>query len=605
FDGLISRNTAPGYQGSWGNLGIYTYIQFPKGYNAIQFQKTLDDIVTEHVTPIFEPLGLVMNYELQKLSSIHLYSQIAGEDEGGGSILYVYIFSAIAAFMLIIASINYMNLTTARSFRRAKEVGIRKVMGSVRGQLITQFITESVLVTLIAMLVSLLGVYLLLPIFNQIAQKGIEFPQLFELELMGILLGIILFIGLLAGSYPAFYLSKFRPVQVLKGRLVTKGGNTNIRKALVITQFSISIFMLISTLIVNDQLRYLINKELGFNKEQVLILELINDDLRENFSTFRNRLLQLPDVKNVSTASSSPGNNNGVNKVIFQVESNEGEMLEKGVNFFSADYDFVSTLRMDIVEGRDFSREIVSDTVAAVLVNESMVKRMSWQDPLGKKFIIPFGDTAVTKRVVGVIKDYHQSSLYNEISPIMIFYDKANYFSLVKLNSNNIQETVSSIENEWKVVFPNQPFEYKFMDEDFNAQYASDEKRRTIFSIFSAITIIIASLGLLGLTSFTTEQRTKEIGIRKVLGANATSIVFLVSKEFLILVLIATGIALPTSYYFMSNWLEAFVYKIDINREFFTFILAAGLALIITLITVGYHTTKAALANPVDSLKDE
>ncbi|MEO0555027.1 MAG: FtsX-like permease family protein [Bacteroidota bacterium] len=603
FDALISRNSAPSYQGSWGNFGVFTYVQFPDGYSPLEFRPNLDSIISQRVNPIFEQFGITINYELQRITDIHLYSKIQDEAEEGGDISYIYIFSIVAAFMLIIASINYMNLATARSFKRAKEVGIRKVMGSLKAQLIKQFLTESILLALLALLISLAAIFLILPYFNDLANKSIELSNLFSQEVIFILLAIIVLTGVVGGSYPAFCLSNFNPAEVLKGRVSSKEGGGLIRKGLVIFQFAISIFMLISTLVVYDQLNFLRNKDLGFSKDQMLRLELPSRDLRNKLGVLRNSLIQQPGIVNVASASSSPGNN--VGKVIFNVESNDGEMLEKGIDFYNADFDFVSTMGMEVIEGRDFSRDILSDTIAAVLVNEAMVDRMAWDEPLGKRFDIPARDTVYTKRVIGVVKDYHQNSLYDEIEPLMIMFSKNNYFTFIKMDGEDINSLVARVEDSWDNTFSNQPFEYQFLDQDFDSQYAADERRGTIFTIFSTLTIIIACLGLLGLTSFTTEQRTKEIGIRKVLGANLKMIVFLISKEFLILVMIATIIAFPVAYYFMDNWLQSFAYKIELTREAPTFLLSAALAVLITLLTVGFHTLKAAVANPVNSLRSE
>lgn len=603
FDALISRNSAPNWQGGWGNFGVFTYIQFPKGFNANNFQANLDSIIVKQVNPIFESIGIKIQYEMQKITDIHLYSKIQDEAEEGGDISYIYIFSIVAAFMLIIASINYMNLATARSFKRAKEVGIRKVMGSLKGQLVSQFLTESIIMAVFSLLVSLGLIYILLPFFNDLANKSIVFGSLFTSEVIFILFGIIVFVGIVGGSYPAFYLSGFNPAVVLKGRASSKGGNGLIRKLLVVFQFSISIFMLISTLVVYDQLTFLRNKDLGFSKEQVMRIEVPGRELRSKLGVVRNELLQQPGIKNVATASATPGG--GIGKVIFNVESNDGEMLERGIDFYNADYDFISTLGMEIVEGRDFSKDILSDTIAAVLVNQSMVDKMAWEEPLGKKFRIPGRDTVYIKEVIGIVKDYHQNSLYDEIEPLMIQYNSNNYYTYIKLDGNDIRPIIDKVENVWAQTFPNQPFEFKFLDQDFDSQYAADERRGVIFTVFSSLTIVIACLGLLGLTSFTTEQRTKEIGIRKVIGASLNSIIILISKEFLILVTVATIIACPIAYYFMDNWLQAFAYKIELNQEWLTFILSAVIAMIITLITVGYHTLRAATSNPVNSLRSE
>lgn len=603
FDGLASRNSVPQWRGSWGNFGVFTYIQFPNGYDPTEFQHNFDSITKQHVNPIFERMGISIEYEMQRITDIHLFSKIQDEAEEGGDISYIYIFTAIAFFMLIIASINYMNLATAQSTKRAKEVGIRKVMGAFRKHLIGQFITESVILALISLVASVFLIYAFLPAFNNLANKSIEFGFILQPDILLISIGIFVFIGFVGGSYPAFYLSGFNPVNVLKGKLSSKGGNIVLRKVLVVLQFSISIFMLIATLIAYDQLNFLMNKDLGFEKEQVVRISVSDRSMRNSLGVLRNKLQQNPNVLNFSTASSSPGNN--VGKVIFNVESEDGQMLEKGVDFYATDFDFISTMQMEIIKGRDFTRDIPADTINSVLVNEAMVDRFGWTEPLGKRFEIPQRDTVITKRVIGIIKDYHQNSLYDEIEPLMVLFRRNNRLIHIKLAQGDMAQIIKEVESTWNEVYPNNPFEYTFLDQDFASQYEADQRRGEIFTVFSTLTIIIACLGLLGLTSFTTEQRTKEIGIRKVIGASVASIITLVSKEFIILVMIATLIACPIAWYFMDNWLQAFAYKIELSGETMTFLLSALLALIITMITVGFHTAKAATANPVDALKDE
>lgn len=604
FDGLISRSTRPDFQGSWGNFGVSTYIHLPEGYDLARMYSSLEKVIKEKVDPIFEQYGISIRYELQPILDIHLYSKIQDEAEEGGDISYIYIFASVAAFMLIIACINYMNLATARSINRAREVGVRKVMGSLRRQLIAQFIVESVVLAMLAMLLSLILVYALLPFFNDIANKSLPFSYLLQAPIISGLLGIVIFVGVVGGSYPAFYLSGFNPVTVLKGKVTAKGGNAFFRKFLVVFQFAISIFMLISTLIVFDQLQFMRNKDLGFEKERVVRLSLNERALREKSQGLLDRLRQTPEVASVGMASSFPGR--GINKLLLKVEDNEGNLTDRGVDLYSADYDYVKTMGMEIVEGRDFSRAVPSDTTFAVLVNESMVKRMSWDDPIGKKFIFDGGDEPdVEKRVVGVVKDYHQNSLYDPIEPLMILLDDDNGNVLIRTAEGDVRQSIEAIEQAWKDVFPSYTFEYNFLDADFNSQYKADEKRSQIFTAFSGLTIVIACLGLLGLAAFTTEQRTKEIGVRKVIGATVRHLVLLVSREFFLLVGIGMLIAFPVAWYFTSDWLQNFAYRIDLVAEWPTFVISALLAFIITLVTVGYHVIRAASANPVKSLRDE
>lgn len=607
FDALISRSTRQGSDGgSWGNFGVFTYIQLPPGYDLSKMYASFDKIVKERVNPIFEQYNIKIGYELQPITDIHLHSKIQDEAEEGGDISYIYVFGAVSAFMLIIACINYMNLATARSANRAKEVGVRKVMGSQRKQLIMQFITESVVLTIIALILSIILIYALLPAFNSLANKHLPFNYILQAPVILSLIGITLFSGIVGGSYPAFYLSSFNPVNVLKGKLSARGGSVIFRRGLVVLQFSISIFMLISTLVVFDQLSYMRNKDLGFDKERVVKLTLSERELRQKADVLVNRLKQSPEVAGVGTATSVPGQ--GVGKLLLKVEDNEGKLVDRGVDLFNADFDFVKTMGMDIVKGRDFSRDVSSDTTYAVLVNEAMVKRMAWDDPLGKKFIFQGGgpnNTDVEKRVVGVLKDYHQNSLYDQIEPIMVILSDENYFVLVRTEEGDVKKSLASVENIWKDMFPNNTFQYEFLDQDFNSQYTADEKRSLIFTVFSSLTITIACLGLLGLAAFTTEQRTKEIGVRKVIGASVNSLVTLVSKEFFLLVGIGMLIAFPAAWYFTESWLQNFAYHIELKSEWLTFLVSALLAFVITLLTVGYHVMRAAYSNPVRSLRDE
>ena len=602
FDALISRSTMPGYQGSWGNFGVFTYLQLPPGYDLAKMDTSLLKVIKEKVDPIFAQYGITIRYELQRITDIHLHSKIQDEAEEGGDISYIYVFAAVAVFMLMIACINYMNLATARSAGRAKEVGIRKVMGSQRRQLMTQFITESVVLALIALVASLVLIYGLLPLFNQLSNKELPFGYVTQAPVMLSLIGIVIFVGVIGGSYPAFYLSGFNPVNVLKGKVAVKGGNALFRKFLVVVQFSISIFMLISTLVVFDQLQFMREKDLGFSRERILRIELSSDELFAQSSVLAERFRQTPGVALVGTSGATPGQ--GIGKNLMKVEDNEGKMTDRGVDLFTADYDFVETMGMTIVEGRNFSRDVSSDTTFAILVNESMVKRMAWDNPIGKKFVFGGGPNP-EKQVVGVVKDYHQNSLYDAIEPLIIILRVNNRNLILKTTEGDLRKSIAAIEKTWNEVNPTYPMEYTFLDQDFNSQYKSDEKRSQIFTAFSILTITIACLGLLGLAAFTTEQRYKEIGVRKVIGASVKGLVVLMSREFFLLVAIGMVVAFPAAWYFTDTWLQNFAYRIELEGEWMTFIVSALLAFIITLITVGFHVVRAASANPVTALRDE
>jgi putative ABC transport system permease protein len=603
FDGLAARSTRPQFQGGWGGFGVTTYIQLPAGYDLSKMQVSLDKVVKEKVNPVFERMGVKVQYGLQRITDIHLHSKIADEAEEGGDISYVYIFGAIAVFMIMIACINYMNLATARSANRAKEVGLRKVMGSQRGQLITQFLTESILVASISLALSLIMIYVLLPAFNVLANKQLSFSYVVQTPVILTLVGIIVVTGILGGSYPAFYLSGFNPVSVLKGKHAAQGGSSYFRRSLVIVQFGLSIFMLISTWIIFDQLQYLRTKDLGFDKENVVRLNL-NRNMIASGDVLAERLRQLPEVMAVGKADASPGE--GIGKILAQVEDADGKMVDRGIDLYSADYQYFDAMGMKIVQGRNFSKDNPGDTTHSVLVNQSMVARMGWKDPLGKKFLFTGGPNGPNERlVVGVIKDYNQNSLYDMIEPLMILWRRQSNYVFVRLAPGDLHKSVAALEKEWKEVYPASPFEYVFLDEDLNSQYQADEKRSQIFTAFSGLTILIACLGLLGLAAFTTEQRTKEIGVRKVIGASVNGLVMLVSREFFFLVIIGMILAFPAAWLFTDRWLRNFAYRIELQQEWSTFLLSALAAILITVLTVGYHVVRAAVANPVNSLRDE
>ncbi|MDF9797414.1 putative ABC transport system permease protein [Catalinimonas alkaloidigena] len=602
FDALISRTTLPNEIGSWGSWGVPTYVLLNKNADDKSFEVNFSEqIYTTHLRPIFEDFGVTMEYELQPLESIHLYSNLAGES-GGGDISYIYIFASVAFFMILIASINYMNLATARAARRAKEVGIRKTSGSSRWQLIRQFLTESIVITVIALIISLVLIAILLPSFNYISGKEILFSYLLQPKVMLSLLAIILIVGAAGGSYPAFYLSGFEPAEVLKGQKSSGRSNAGLRKVLVVAQFAISITMVISTLVVYDQLQFIRSKDLGFDKEHVVSVKMPEEELRNNYEVLRNRLLDNPQVIDVASSNSKPGE--GISKNIMNVETEKQGDEEKGIDVFFADYDFVNVLGFEIVDGRNFDRKFATDTAAA-LVNEAMVARMAWEKPLGKTFTLPNSSDSLPDpvyTVVGVVKDYHQQSFYNTIEPLAIFFRESNFQLHVKLKGDNLSAGIEALEENWAELNPGKPLQYSFLEEDFDEQYQADIKRGQIFTLFSALTVIIACLGLLGLAAYTTQQRDKEIGIRKVIGATVQHIILLIYKDFAILIGIAVIIAFPLAFFLMRDWLSDFAYQTDI--KVFTFIVSVLLTALITILAVGFHTLKAATANPVKSLRD-
>jgi len=603
FDMLISWSSLPKNQngdGNWGNFNNFTYVLLRPGTSAAAFNKKLVPMYEKYMAPIFAQFNVKMHYGVQPITEIHLHSKLEHEPEELGSMSYIWIFSAVAFFMMLIASINYMNLTTARSARRAKEIGIRKVTGCSKKQLVMQFLGESVVTALVAVLLSFLLAMLLIPSFNALSGKEFTLHTLFQPFNILLLLGIGVFTGLVGGSYPAFYLSSFQPVSILKGALSKASGNINLRRTLVVLQFSISMIMLICTWVVYSQLSYLRKKDVGFNKDQVMIVTVnTGQDERGKINAMNNDFRSVAGVKMVGSGNCYPGNPN-INFNLFRIQTDSG-FVDKAVECYAIDENFLPTLNIPVVKGRNFSG--LSDTLHSIVVNEAMAKHFGWKEAIGKRVKFP-GDTSSNYlEVVGVVKDFNQESLYNPIAPLLMFYGPNGNMIQLKMNTGNLKTSIAQIGNTWKKYFPNLPFEYKFLDEDFNSQYAADQKRGKIFAAFSILTIIITCLGLLGLTAFTTQQRQKEISIRRVMGASIAQIVSLVTVNYLWLALIAALIAFPIAYYFMHNWLSIFPYNPGLSV--IPFILSALVIVLTAVITVMFHSTKAALSNPAESLRTE
>lgn len=602
FDGLISRSTLPAEIGSWGNFGVYTYILLPKNVDYKVFESKIQEMYDKYMAEIFERLGIKIEYQLMRITDIHLKSTSQGEPEPTGSYAYVMIFAIVALFLILIATMNYMNLATARSTKRAREVGLRKVVGSHRGSLITQFLTESTVLTFISVVLSIVILVVLMPKFNQLAGKSFEIDILYSPVVIISLVAIILVVGIFGGSYPAFYLSRFNPVSVLKGEVTKGSSGSTFRKILVVIQFTISVAMIVSTLVVFKQLNYLKTKDLGYDMENVVSLEFSTREMVEKYPVLKQALLENPNIKYVGSTGSRVGE--GTGKIILNVETNDG-MQQKGVNLTGIDHDFIETLGIEMKEGRDFQEDMPSDTLLGVIVNETMAKRFNWDKPLGKKVEMQGrgGQDFLRAEVVGVMKDFHQTGMYNEIETLLYFYRINNRLVYIKMNDEDVQGTIRYIESRWNEIFPSSPFEYSFLSDRFNEQFGADEKRGFIFTMFTVLAILIACLGLFGLASYTVEQRTKEIGIRKVVGASEGTVVKLITKEFLILVSIAILIAFPLSFYFMRDWLQNFVYRT--NLGLFIFILAGLITIAITFITISFQAWKAANTNPAESLRIE
>lgn len=598
FDAIAARNNLPKQIGSWGNFGVFTYLLMPAELDIKAFETKIQGMYDAHMKTIFEPLKIKIEYILEPVTKIHLYSTNPGEPEPTGSVTYVIIFGIVALFLVLIAAMNYMNLATARSASRAREVGLRKVVGSRRGPLVAQFLSESVILTIISLIISIVLLIVLLPKFNLFAGKSFNLSILYSPIIILSVIGVILVAGILGGSYPAFFLSRFSPVTVLKGEITRGSAGTLFRKILVVIQFTISVVMIVCTLVVFNQLKYLKNMNQGFNQENVLSLEL-NQGMARKYPVLKRTLLENNDIKYVTSTNTQIGE--GSAKVIFNIETDQG-MAQRGINFAVVDHDFIDALGIEMVSGRDFQQDMPSDTLTGVVVNETLAKRMGWTDAINKK--AELGDeNTIRARVIGVMKDYHQTGMYNEIESLLLVYRELNNIIYVKLSGNNPEQTLSFIESKWKEVFPDQPFAYTFLSERFNRQFEADEKRGLIFTMFTILAILIACLGLFGLASYMVEQRTKEIGIRKVFGANENVIIRLISRDFIILIVISIIIAVPAAYYIMSNWLENYVYRTKIGA--ILLIGAALLTIVITFITISFKAYQAAIMNPAESIRTE
>ncbi len=598
----------------WLNQNWQTYIVLTEGADPKQLEAKFPAFLDKYFGPQLQQfMGINMtqfreqgnNYimYLQPVIDIHLYSDLSGELGINSDIKYVYIFSAIAVFILLIACVNFMNLSTARSAGRAKEVGIRKVLGSFKKQLIFQFLTESIILSIAALLLSLLIAYLVLPYFNNLAGKEMVLSVFGNPWMFLSILVITSFVGFIAGSYPAFFVSAFQPVEVLKGKIKSGAKSGLLRSTLVVFQFTASIFLIIGTTVVYNQLNFIQEKKLGFNKEHVI---LINDAwlMNEQAYPFRDELKRNTNVINATTTGFFPVPSNRSGSIIFP-EGNMNSEYATSIQNWRVDFNYVETLGLEIIKGRDFSEEYATDSMAVIL-NEAAVKQFNLgDDPIGKIISRPAnieGELA-NHTLIGVVKDFHFESLRQTIEPVALFPGRSNSKVAVRFKGADIAQMIEFIKQKWNEFAPSQPFDYSFLDEEFNNMYQAEQRLGNIFTIFAALAIFVGCLGLLGLAAFTAEQRTKEIGVRKVLGATVPGVVILLSKEFGQLIIISFVIAAPLGYYAMSTWLEDFAYRTEMGVV--TFIFAGLLAFVIALLTVSFHAIKVALANPVNSLRYE
>ena len=517
--------------------------------------------------------------------------------------MYVYLFSLIALFIVLIASINYMNLATARAMKRAKEVGLRKVVGARQNQLVGQFLGEAVLFTLLALIFALVIVEMVLPSFNALADKQLALNWVANGWLFGALLALVALVGIFSGSYPAFYLARLRPAFVLKSDLRAGAKAARLRQGLVVTQFALSIVMIVATTTARRQINFIREKNLGFNQDQLVVVDINSRNTRRNFQTIKNEMARIPTVTSVSASSRVPGEWKNLDQILVVGEG--APAAETHTMFFICiDQEFLHTFEIELAAGRNLSEAMGTDT-SAVLLNETAARALGWEDPAGREIRAPEG--GYRARVAGVVKDFHFQSLHEKIAPLVLGHWKnpvtaVDYFT-ARLKSSDMAQTLSALQKVHEQFDQTTPFEYNFLDDRLNDFYRTDLRVGKIFGAGAALTSIIACLGLLGLAAFIAEQRTKEIGVRKVLGASVASILVLLSKDFSKLILLATVLAAPIAYFGLQRWLQIFAYRIDVGPGLF--VLAGGTALVIALLTVSFQALKAALANPVESLRYE
>lgn len=581
----------------WGSFGATAFVLLKSGADPAALERKFPAFMQRHAGKLMAEQQMQIGLVLEPLRDIYLHSSRTTEESG--SINNVYIFSAVAFFVMLIACINFVNLTTARSVERAREVGVRKAVGAAKSALARQFIAESILISVIAFFLSILISAALIPGFNMLAGKAISKGMVHEIPFVACQFGVALLTGLLAGIYPAFVLSSFEPVKVLKGRFTTSLKGIMLRKGLVTVQFAISITIIIATIVMYAQLDFMRSYGLGFLKDQTLVVEAGPGRERDAFeATIQN----YAGVRSAAASSEVPGSWNP--QAYSKLENNNGEMQAGNMDVYRIDFDFTQQYGLQLLAGRAFSKQFHTDSTQSLMINEAAAKALGYRSPeeaIGKKF----DQWGRQGTIIGVVKDFHFKSLHETVKPLtfrMIDFWNGQLLS-VKIDGKNVKQTLSAIENQWKTMHPDKPFTYYFLDELYDRQYRADERFEALFLNFAALAIFISCLGLLGLASYSTVQRTKEIGVRKVMGASAASIVGLLSRDFLQLVGIAFVVAAPLAWFAMHRWLDGFAYKTDIRASFF--IVAALLSTFVALATISFQSIRAALMNPVKSLRSE
>jgi|WetSurSiteA1Bulk_404760.scaffolds.fasta_scaffold00120_21 putative ABC transport system permease protein len=626
FDGLLSAATfreLVGTErfndrsaGSFWNIGIYSYVMLKKGASFDPILKKFPAFYDKYMKSVGDQINSSFTLMAKPLARVHHHSSDLGYDQPAGNIKYVLVFTLVAILILVIACINYMNLATARSAKRSKETGMRKIAGAQRSMLIRQFLTESLVIVVFSTLLALLLSRLLLPVFNEIANKHLSFSVIWTPAVIGGILILASIVGLLSGSYPAFYLSSFDPVNVIKGQNDTRGGNGALRKVLVVFQFTVSVVMITGTFIIGSQFRYMQNTDLGFDKDNLVVMEMRDTTFKKSLEPFKQELLKNPDIRGVAFSSGNPGY--GMSIQVMRIEGDSGSLVDRAINNFYADYDYLGLMGMKIVEGRNYDRNMKSDIEKAFVINETAARKFGWVDTtsmakgnyasaLGKRFQngvdVP-GNQVRDGQIIGIVKDFHYASLRNPIEPLVIQLndqDRFHFFANIRINGKNRQKTIEYIDKIRQDFNDQYPFQYKFLDENLNDFYQAEKRISMLTQTFAVLTIIIAALGLLGLSSFLTQTRTREIGIRKISGASANHIVMMFTREFSVWILVANIIAAPVALYVLNKWLQSFPYKTDIHM--WIFVAGLMISLFVALLTVSLRVFQAASINPSDAVR--
>ncbi len=594
---------------NWGNNNSFSYVIIPDAKTAENFQPKMDDYVKKYILPQWKKFGFngKITFHIEALKDIHFNNYLIYDTPKKGNYSYVQLFGIVAILILCIACINYINMSTAAATKRSKEVAMRKVSGASRGQLINQFMGESTLISLIALVLSFGLLEIFLPMFNEITGKEIGMMSILNSGMVGILVLLLITIGVFAGSFPAFYLSRFSPHVILKNTFFKNGNKHTVRRVLMTLQFSISLFMIICTLMVYTQLDFMRKKQMGFEKENMMAITIpqsFGDTLLiQKFRSLKTELKSENYVADASFTANLPGQN--FSRYVLKVKTKNG-MEDRPIATMVSDFDFPTLMNMELVEGRYFDEKNPADLQNSVLVNEATVKMLGWKNPLKESLFLPDDSANVQLNVIGVLKDFHFASLHSPIEPLTVFMNDPKFTSgymVVKIKPGNLQANIASIQKMWSTMLPNKEFEYAFLDDSIGKLYLAEDKMFKVFVYFATLALILSCMGIYGLSFFTTQQRTKEIGIRKVMGASVLRILLLLNKEFMVMTGIALIIAFPAAWYIISNWLEGFAYHTNLSP--FIFIIAFSFILLLSIITVSLQAIRTAWRNPVLSLRYE